>query len=471
MPAKNSQNDFVAAGGGHPANRLSRRRSVTYRSHDPLAILSRYAAEIAARPCAQFRGLGPATAHGAGFVANCPAAARDCVNMNGACSVRHCLASGIIAMTTSRRDCDLSLVASWPRCVAGAAAADRRRRRSPRFPAARSTTSRSTTTSAPSARSPSGRTPRRSSSSSSAPSARWRSSTASGSPSSTRSTARKACRSSASTPTSRTRSRRSPATPASTASSSRCSRTPAPRVADQFGATRTPEAFVLDRAARRALPRPHRRPVRRRRRAEQGDAVRAGRRDRRGARRQAGGRRRRPSPSAASSAAASRAAADGDVTYAKHIAPILQKHCVSCHRAGQIAPFALTDYDDVAAWADMMLEVIDEGRMPPWHANPGHGEFLQRRPHARRGEGAVPQVGEPRRARGRSGRPAAAARVRRRVATSRAARRVPHAGAVRRAGDGHGATTSTSTSIRSFTKTSGCAAPRRGRAIARSCTT
>ncbi len=65
----------------------------------------------------------------------------------------------------------------------------------------------------------------------------------------------------------------------------------------------------------------------------------------------------------------------GEVTYAKDIAPILQERCVSCHRAGQIAPFALTEYDDVAAWADTMLEVIDQGRMPPWHANPKYGEF------------------------------------------------------------------------------------------------
>jgi peroxiredoxin len=64
-----------------------------------------------------------------------------------------------------------------------------------------------------------------------------------------------------------------------------------------------------------------------------------------------------------------------DVTYAKHIAPILQKRCVSCHREGEIAPFALTEYSDVAAWSDTMLEVIDQGRMPPWHANPDYGHF------------------------------------------------------------------------------------------------
>ncbi len=35
------------------------------------------------------------------------------------------------------------------------------------------------------------------------------------------------------------------------------------------------------------------------------------------------------------------------VTFSKHIAPILQRSCQSCHRAGGGAPFALTTYDEV----------------------------------------------------------------------------------------------------------------------------
>src|SRR6266849_6264470 len=35
----------------------------------------------------------------------------------------------------------------------------------------------------------------------------------------------------------------------------------------------------------------------------------------------------------------------GDVTYTKHIAGIIQKRCLECHRSGQIAPFSLTSYD------------------------------------------------------------------------------------------------------------------------------
>jgi peroxiredoxin len=67
--------------------------------------------------------------------------------------------------------------------------------------------------------------------------------------------------------------------------------------------------------------------------------------------------------------------ATGSVTYTKDIAPILRKRCVGCHQAGDIAPFALTTYRHAAAWADTIQEVVQSGRMPPWHADPNHGRF------------------------------------------------------------------------------------------------
>ncbi|GIW92142.1 MAG: thiol-disulfide isomerase [Pirellulaceae bacterium] len=63
------------------------------------------------------------------------------------------------------------------------------------------------------------------------------------------------------------------------------------------------------------------------------------------------------------------------VTYSRQIARILQKHCISCHRPGEIGPFSLTAYDEVAGWAEMILEVVQQGRMPPWHAAPEYGRF------------------------------------------------------------------------------------------------
>ena len=68
-----------------------------------------------------------------------------------------------------------------------------------------------------------------------------------------------------------------------------------------------------------------------------------------------------------------------DVTYCNQIARVLAKHCIECHRSGEIGPFALDEYDEVVGWADMMVEVIDQQRMPPWHADPKHGSFLNAR--------------------------------------------------------------------------------------------
>ncbi|HEY2837940.1 MAG TPA: redoxin domain-containing protein [Pirellulales bacterium] len=65
----------------------------------------------------------------------------------------------------------------------------------------------------------------------------------------------------------------------------------------------------------------------------------------------------------------------GDVTYSNQIARIVNARCVECHRTGELAPFPLTTYDEVIGWADTMREVIDQGRMPPWFADPQHGKF------------------------------------------------------------------------------------------------
>ena len=66
---------------------------------------------------------------------------------------------------------------------------------------------------------------------------------------------------------------------------------------------------------------------------------------------------------------------DAQVTYSNQVARILQNNCVECHRPGQIAPFALTNYDEAAGWAEMIEEVVREQRMPPWHADPKIGKF------------------------------------------------------------------------------------------------
>jgi thiol-disulfide isomerase/thioredoxin len=64
------------------------------------------------------------------------------------------------------------------------------------------------------------------------------------------------------------------------------------------------------------------------------------------------------------------------VTYHKDIEPIMNQHCLPCHRPGGQGPFSLNSYNKVSARADMVAEVMIERRMPPWYAHPDHGEFL-----------------------------------------------------------------------------------------------
>jgi peroxiredoxin len=65
----------------------------------------------------------------------------------------------------------------------------------------------------------------------------------------------------------------------------------------------------------------------------------------------------------------------GKVTYTKQVARIMQAKCQECHRPGEAAPMSLLTYGDTIAWADMIREVLTDKRMPPWHADPRYGHF------------------------------------------------------------------------------------------------
>jgi hypothetical protein len=67
------------------------------------------------------------------------------------------------------------------------------------------------------------------------------------------------------------------------------------------------------------------------------------------------------------------------VTFNKHIAPILYRHCAECHRPGEVAPFSLLNYDDANKRATMIQTVIAEHVMPPWKSVEGHGTFVGER--------------------------------------------------------------------------------------------
>jgi thiol-disulfide isomerase/thioredoxin len=72
-------------------------------------------------------------------------------------------------------------------------------------------------------------------------------------------------------------------------------------------------------------------------------------------------------------------AAPPPVTFNEHVAPILHRQCADCHRPGQVGPMALLDFDDARGYAPQIAEVIEQGRMPPWHADPRYGRFENER--------------------------------------------------------------------------------------------
>lgn len=67
-------------------------------------------------------------------------------------------------------------------------------------------------------------------------------------------------------------------------------------------------------------------------------------------------------------------------TYHRDVAPIVARHCTSCHRADGAAPFSLTRFDEVRARARLIVEVTTKRYMPPWKPAPaGGGPFVGER--------------------------------------------------------------------------------------------
>ena len=64
------------------------------------------------------------------------------------------------------------------------------------------------------------------------------------------------------------------------------------------------------------------------------------------------------------------------ITFSEHIAPIVFNNCTSCHRPGEAGPFALMSYDDVKKRGALIAAVTQSRYMPPWHAAPGYGDFI-----------------------------------------------------------------------------------------------
>ena len=60
------------------------------------------------------------------------------------------------------------------------------------------------------------------------------------------------------------------------------------------------------------------------------------------------------------------ATGQGQVTFTKDVAPILQRSCIRCHRPDEIAPMSLLTYNDARPWARAIKERVSKREMPPW---------------------------------------------------------------------------------------------------------
>jgi hypothetical protein len=67
------------------------------------------------------------------------------------------------------------------------------------------------------------------------------------------------------------------------------------------------------------------------------------------------------------------ATAEGDVTFTKDVAPILQRSCQECHRPNAIAPMSLLTYEEARPWAKAIKEKVAARMMPPWYVDPNVG--------------------------------------------------------------------------------------------------
>src|SRR5688572_3741563 len=55
------------------------------------------------------------------------------------------------------------------------------------------------------------------------------------------------------------------------------------------------------------------------------------------------------------------------VTFAKHVAPILQQKCQVCHQPNSIGPMPLVTYEDAREFARPIRTRVAARIMPPWH--------------------------------------------------------------------------------------------------------
>jgi len=69
------------------------------------------------------------------------------------------------------------------------------------------------------------------------------------------------------------------------------------------------------------------------------------------------------------------ASADAEITFHRDVEPVLQQHCQTCHRPGDIGPMPLLTYEQTRPWAKAIRAAVGGREMPPWHADRRYGAF------------------------------------------------------------------------------------------------
>ncbi|HTA47341.1 MAG TPA: hypothetical protein VK789_33085 [Bryobacteraceae bacterium] len=65
--------------------------------------------------------------------------------------------------------------------------------------------------------------------------------------------------------------------------------------------------------------------------------------------------------------------AQGQVTFTKDVAPILQEHCQVCHRPDTFAPMSLLTWEETRPWAKSIRQKVAAREMPPWYVDKSVG--------------------------------------------------------------------------------------------------
>lgn len=62
-------------------------------------------------------------------------------------------------------------------------------------------------------------------------------------------------------------------------------------------------------------------------------------------------------------------------TFSRDVAPIFYANCTTCHRPSGLGPMSLLSYPVAKRYAARIRKAVDNGIMPPWHADSPHGVF------------------------------------------------------------------------------------------------